>query len=276
MAKGKASSLYLHREGLVGHANAPDWNFIYEVSAVRNPRWNIGDRVVLPDGRVFRYCLSHDACDTYKANAFFNAIPATGIDYAVLAAPAAKGDSSVILDNQGTVAQTLDGLRGGNISITEDDNATVQQRGIIGNTAGGVSDEITIYLDAPLTEAVTVSWKGYCMPSPYSAVTKTFIGAIEGGAGKGRVGFCGYAAAPVSAADLYHWEQTWGLIMASTYGNVVGKQQYKREVVFRYDGNLISRGTAGILGLEAQTAGFIMDNNTADNGATQIMLQISP
>lgn len=239
-------------------------------------RYIYGTRSLTWDGRVFKYCLSHDACDTYKANAFFNAIPATGIDYASIAAPAAAGDTSVILDNGATVAQTLNGLAGGTIVLTEDDNATVQIRGITGNTVAALSAECTVYLDAPLNAAITTAdWSAYCMPSPYSAVTKTNINAIEGGAGKGRVGFCGYAAAAVSAADLNHWEQTWGPISASLYGSAVGKTQYMREVVFRYDGNLIHRGASGITGLEAQTAGFIMDNNTADNGATIVMLQIS-
>jgi len=276
MAKGKAKVNYLGRAGVVMPQTVPSWDFIYEVSSIRNPKYNIGDRVVLPDGRTFYYCKSSNPCDTYKANAFYNAIPATGIDYASVAAAAAKGAKSVVLDNGAVVAQTLDGLRGGTIVITEDDNATVQQRGIIGNSAAAISAECTIYLDAALTAAITTAaWSAYCMPSQYSAVERTGT-RIEGGTSKGRVGFVGYAAAVVNAANLYHWEQTWGPIGASTYGNVVGKQQYKREVVFRYDGNLISRGTAGILGLEAQTAGFIMDNNKLDNGATVVMLQIAP
>ena len=270
MTKGKNSSLYLHREGLVGHQTSPDWNFIYDVSGVIDPRWNIGDRVVLPDGRVFRYCLSVGQCDTYIANVFMNAIGPTGIDYSLLAAGAEIGDTKVVMDNQGVVAQTEDGLRGGHINFGTNNN-TVQQRGIIGNTAGGVSDEITIYLDAPLIKALTTADYAYCMPSPYSAVQGAQVGTAPG-----RVGFVGYAAASVTASGKYHWEQTWGPISASLYGSAVGKTQYMREVVFRYDGNLIHRGSTGATGLEAQQAGFIMDNNAADNGATVIMLTIAP
>lgn len=250
----------------------------YGVYAVETTqRHAFGRRTLTWDGRVFKYSKSHDACDTYKANAFFNAIPATGIDYAQynIAQDADAKATSVVVDNGATVAQTLNGLAGGTIVITEDDNATVQIRGIIGNSVAALSAECTIYLDAPLIADITdAAWSAYCMPSPYSAVTKTNITAIEGGAGKGRVGFCGYAAAAVNAASLFHWEQTWGPISASCYGAEVGKTQYYREVVFRYDGNLIPRTGAGIEGNEAQPAGFIMDNNTADNGATIIMLQI--
>lgn len=269
MSKLTARANYLGGAGLVQSISQGSWESIHRVSTVKDAKWNIGDRIVLPDGRVFRYCKSGDVCDTYKANMFYNAIPATGIDYSLLYADAAQGATSIQMTNQGVVAQTENGLAGGYIEITQNDDGTGQQRGIVGNTAGGVSDVITIYLDAPLTAAVTTSWYAYCMPSPYSDVRRT--DALE----NGKVSFVGYAAAPVTAADMYHWEQTWGPRMCSQYGSAVGKTQYMREVVFRYDGNLIHRGASGATGLEAQTAGFIMDNNTADNGATLIMLQIA-
>jgi hypothetical protein len=104
------------------------------------------------------------------------------------------------------------------------------------------------------------------MPSPYSGVQGAQIGTYNG-----VVGFVGYAAAPVSTSGLYHWEQTAGQISASLYGSEVGKTQYHRDVVFRYDGNLMHR-TAGAGDLY-QRAGYIMDNNNAANGATVIMLQ---
>lgn len=269
MSKGRAIVEKPGLQGRVSYETASQWDYIYRVSTIKDPKWDIGDKVDLPDGRRFRYCLSGAACDTSKANVFYNAIPATGIDYAVLAADAAKGDTKVVLTNQGTVAQTLDGLKGGLIVITEGDPATTQQRLIIGNTAGGVSDEITIYLDAGLTAAVTTSWYGYCMPSEYSDVRRTG-GTIE----NGKVSFVGYAAAPVNAASLYHWEQTAGKLSCDLYGAEVGKTAYWRDVMFRYDGNLIPRDDDNADGLQAQRAGYIMDNNRADNGATVIMLQM--
>jgi len=35
----------------------PNIEFLYEHSSTKNPEYNIGDRVLLPDGRVFRYGL---------------------------------------------------------------------------------------------------------------------------------------------------------------------------------------------------------------------------
>lgn len=267
-----ARANYLGEAGIVQSISQGAWEFLYRVSTVKDAKWNIGDKVVLPNGKTFRYCKSAGVCDTYKANLFFNAIPATGIDYSLLYADAAAGATSIQMTNQGTVAQTKDGLAGGHIDITEGDDGTNQQREVIGNTAGGVNDVITIYLDVPLDAAVTTSWYAYCMPSPYSAVVRT--DGLEG-AEKGKLSFVGYAAAKVTAADMFHWEQTAGQISCSQYGNV-GKTIYFREVVFRYDGNIMHRGASGVTGLEAQTAGYILDNNAADNGATVIMLKLEP
>lgn len=269
-----ARTAHLGTSGIVQSISRGSWDFLYRTSTVRDPKWQIGDRAVLPDGRVFRYCKSAGQCDTYIANVFYNAIPATGIDYSLLAAAAAVGDTEVVMTNQGTVAQTEDGLAGGNINFGVDNNL-VQQRGIVGNTAGGVSDEITIYLDAELVTALTVADYAYCMPSPYSSVVGATPAYDLDTGTWGRVGFVGYAAAGVTAADVYHWEQTWGLMPgASCFGAEVGKTQYHRDVYFRQDGSLIHR-TAGAGDLY-QRAGFIVDNNAESNGATMIMLQVSP
>ena len=254
----------------------PNMQFLYEVSATKSPDWYLGDKVVTPDGRKFRYCLSSGRCDTFIGNQFGVEIPAAGIDYSSPAEDAPVGQDWIKMTNQGVVAQTLDGLRGGRINMSPIEgvpgNPFVQQRNVVGNTAGGASEVITVYFDAPLVTIVTAATgKAWCMPSQYSAVASA---QLVGAGVSGRRSFVGYAAAPVSGTGLYHWEQTWGEISASLYGSAVGKTQYRREVVFRFDGNLIHRGAAGVTGLEAQTAGFIMDSNVQNNGATVIYLKI--
>lgn len=269
MSKGKSITVTPGRSGLVSYETAGQWDYLYRVSAIKDPKWDIGDKVELPDGRKFRHCLSGAACDTFLGNVFFNALGATGMDWSVLTQDEVAGATSIIMTNQGVVAQTKDGLKGGSIAITENDNATTQEYGIIGNTAGGVSDEITVYLDAGLAAAVTTSWYAYCMPSPYSDIRAgNPLGATNGK----KVSWVGYAAAVVNAAGLYHWEQTAGPRSCSLYGAEVGKTSDHRDVVFHYDGNLRHRTAgAGDLG---QRAGYIMDNNIAANGATFIMLQL--
>lgn len=277
MSRGKSSTEFLGGIGLVNSTTAPGWEHIYRVSSVIDPHWNVGDLNVTPDGRNFRYCLSTGQCDTFIANIFVNQIGTgashSGIDWSALAATSAVGADSVTMTLPSTRALTKDQLRGGLISLnigSGTNNDTQQQRLMTGNTAAAASGTSVIYLDSPLvTELVNGTAYGYCMPSPYSAVEGAQLNNYQG-----KVGFVGYAAAPVSTSGLYHWEQTAGQISCSLYGSEVGKTQYHRDVVFRYDGNLQHR-TAGA-GDIGQRAGYIMDNNNADNGATVIMLQLEP
>lgn len=267
---------FISQDGLSAILDGGVEQDIYQISTTQN--YMLGSRMVLHTfggSRVYRYCKSGAACDTFIGNIFHNAIPATGIDYAAPAADAAAGATSIILDNGSVVAQTLNGLRGGNIimSPTAGDNNTVQQRGITGNTVAAKSAECTITFDKPLYEAVTTSGKVWCMPSPY----KDIRGAQYTNADiTKRCSFVGYAAVSVTAADVFHWEQVAGPIAASLYGSGVGTSEYMREVAFRYDGNLTHRSgaTTEHLGPEIQVAGYIMDNNVANNGATITMLQL--
>jgi hypothetical protein len=267
---GKARTYNFGRQGIVQSATGPDWGFLYRASTVKDPEYNVGDRVQLPDGRVFYYAKSGGACYTGQGNKFYNAIPATGIDYSLLAAASAVRSMQVTMTNQGTVAQTKDGLRNGLIILkpaSGSGNNELQMRGIVGNTAGGVSDEITIYLDAPLTEALTTASYAFCMPSPWSDVR--YGSDIN-------CSHCGISAVEVSDSDVYHWEQTWGLCWIAPQSEC-GTTDYGREVVFRHDGSIQLRDYSSALGgAYGQVAGFIVDNNAAANGSTLIMLQVMP
>lgn len=250
-----------------------NWNFLYEVSTTRDPEFFVGDVVELPNGKGFVYCKSGAACYTGLGNILYNAIPATGIDYSLLAETAPAGQDWVKMTNQGTVAQTLDGLRGGTICLkllTGSDDTALQCRGIVGNTAGGVSDVITIYLDAAVSADLSVLSYGYCMPSPYSDVR--YSASVELA---GQCSHVGFANTYVDAANKYHWEQFRGRRMGvSLQGDPGGDAAalHERELVWRYQGSLQSRYTTEVLGLRQQVAGYIMDNNTAENGATEVML----
>lgn len=267
MAKGKTKVVYLGQQGNVQSADAPDYAFIYEASLTKHPNFNVGDVVYLPNGKGFVYCKSGGACYTGQGVSIMNAIPATGIDYSVLAETAPKGALSVKMTNQGTVAQTEDGLRGGTIILKpatdSPTNSALQMRGIIGNTAGGVSDEITIYLDAPLTAEISTSGYAFCMPSPYLNVAQS---------SNGDTAKIGPAAVYVSAANYYLWVQFQGRCWLAPQSGC-GTTAYGREVVWRHDGSIQLRNYASAIGGEyGQVAGYIVDNNAAANGSTEIML----
>ncbi len=134
MARGKAQANYLHREGLVGHDTASDYGFLNVASLTKDPKWSIGDRVVLPDGRVFRYGKVTSGGEAYAGQgcSFENAVAISGN----CAAAQAIGDSQITFASQ-TFSE--DELRGGYIVIYGDDNSDVQQRGIVGNTVASGS-----------------------------------------------------------------------------------------------------------------------------------------
>jgi len=272
---GKSRRTIFGTTGFVQSELGPDWGAIYRVSSVKDPKYNIGDLAETPDGRKFRYCLSTGRCDTFIANIFVNAIGTgagnVGIDWSALAATSLVGDKSVTMTAPSTRAIAKDELQGGLISLnisSGTNNDTQQQRLITGNSACAASGTTVITLDSPLvTELTSGTAYGYCMPSPYSAVQGAQLGLNTG-----RVGMVGYAAAAVSTSGLYHWEQTAGQISVSAYGSEVGQTQYHRDLYFRQDGNVVHR-TAGSGDLY-QRAGYIMDNNGDDNGATVIMLQL--
>jgi hypothetical protein len=267
MSKGIARTVNLGVSGLVQSVNQGPWEFIYRVSTVKDPKWNVGDVVKLPNGKEFVYCLSSGACYTGRGNVLDNAIPATGIDYALLAGGGAIGAMSVKMT--AVLTHTEDDLRGGTIilkPVSGSSDAVLQMRGIVGNTAAAIGGEVTIYLDAPLTAALTTASYGFCMPSPYSAVK------YSEGSDAHKKSHVGIAATYVSGSGYYHWEQFAGRCWIAPQGEC-GTTAHGRGVVWRYDGSIQHRDyNSAIGGAMQQDAGYIMDDNGLDNGSTEIML----
>ncbi|MBE3143573.1 MAG: hypothetical protein IMZ61_06580 [Planctomycetes bacterium] len=230
-----------------------------------------GRRLLTGNGKVFKFGKSNAEWRTGLLAFFGVAIPAAGIDYSLLPAAASAGATSIQMTNQGTVAQTLNCLAGGHIVMklsTADTgvSATLQQRDIVGNTAGGVSDVITIYLDAPITTALTTASYAFAMPSHWSSVGYGLYTKRSA---------AGLPATYVSAANYFGWLQTWGPAWVSDIAATLGTVAYQRQLVLGYAGgvgpHIYDAGNA-----QDQHIGFIMDNNEADNGATNIFLQLTP
>ena len=247
-----------------------NWDFLYKASTTKDSRFDIGDRVCLPDGRVFRYSKSGALCKAGHGAAFMNT--AAVLTHA-LAAGQAIGDKSIQIASQ---TFTLDQLRGGYATIFAEDNdnqINVQHRGIVGNTAAS-GTTVTIYLDAPLVRAVTVSMNVLVTHNPYSNM-QTQVGQEFGYASIG-----GVPAAYVDAANKYFWLQTWGAcwcVATEHLGDAQGEAQY----VFTAEGALRVEATTNDGShkqLTAQHAGFPIPCGAAGLGWNEqiIMLQISP
>ncbi len=214
MSKGKARVLSLHRAGLVGHTNAPDWSFIYTTSTVKDPEWDIGDHVKLPDGREFVYGKSSGECVSGLGCRFM----AAGFsNYTVADVAQVIGDKEITIPAAATHdAVVEDELRGGYV-VLYGSSENIQFRGIIGNDAADADDAVKVYLDGPLVAAVVVSTIGIeSFQNPYASL-KT--------AGTVNKAVAGCPAVQVSEADMFFWVQKSGPIWASPRGGVNDRDQ---------------------------------------------------
>jgi hypothetical protein len=266
-SRGKAQIVYLQREGLVSGIDQPDYGFLYDVTAVQDPKWSVGDIVDVGTKR-FVYCKSAGACYTGRGASFKIAI-SDGIDFSLLSVAQAIGDKQITFVGASHAAFTKDQLKGGLVLISDQDSggtqdAQVQQRICIGNDASALNSPCTIYLDAPLTRAVTAATEAFVMPSPYSGI------ALNAG-GDGYQSIAGVPVAYVSATAKYFWLQTRGPCWLAPQAGV-GATAWKRGFVWRHDGTIQLVSSGGSSSNTDQYGGYIVDNNTGANGATFVML----
>ena len=229
MSKGKAKVNYLHREGLVGNEDAPDWGFIYESSLIRSEKYNIGDRVVLPDGREFVYAKSSGECASGQSCDFV----ATGFQsYSTPSIAAAIGDDKVTVTAGTHVALLKDALRGGYF-VSWPAAKKDQFRGIIGNDAADANAVFTIYLDGPLTQALVAGSTGLeVYENPYASLVTGSSASL---------GKAGVPATYIAATLTYFWVQRLGMGWVAPQSDVTGRQV---GAYYRHDGSLQGTNTA--------------------------------
>lgn len=271
MSKGKARVNYLGREGLVQHETQPDYDFLYVASTTKNPKWDVGDRVVLPDGRVFRYALAKAAVYTTKgAKAWDEEI----VKYATLQAGSAIGAKSISVTVAGTDGSlgggniAKDELRGGQVCIYDGAGDVIRQhRGIIGNSVVTGGGTITIYLDGALAVVVTTTNDVEVLGNIYR---NTFWGNET---------YSSVLGIPMrnATAAQYYWMQTWGPICISPGDAGSGGVAEERQLVFGANGGVFCHNAAHATTKQQQHAGFIIQKDSAGgDGPPFVMLQISP
>ena len=108
--KGKARVNYVDQTGDVTHADTTTWDFIYRASLIKDEEWDIGDRVVLPDGREFIYAKSGGICASGQGCDF---VAASLQPYTTPATSTAIGDSEITVVGTTHDAVTKDELKGG-------------------------------------------------------------------------------------------------------------------------------------------------------------------
>ncbi len=260
MTKGKAKVNYLGRSGVVMPQTTPSWDFIYEASTVKSNKYNIGDRVVLPDGRVFRYGLAVNSIEPGRGVKFSGTIASDGVSGNVNRAQVV-GDRELRWASE---TFTKDELRGGYVIIFGGGNS-YQQFGIIGNTACS-SSELTVYLDRAISVVVGSTQFTEILPNPYRYLKQEYNYYMSH-AGVGMA---------YPTAGQYFWVQTWGPLWMNNGPYGQGAETSERDVIFNADGSLRNQTEWGIV-VGNQKAGFIITATSNGNDAVSfIMLQISP
>ncbi len=275
MIVGKARTKLLnHSVGLVeGAAVSPSWKFLYETSLIKHPDYDIDDRVVLPDGRVFRYGKVGDAAITLPFSRLVfnrNVIAGIATTHAAEDTPTVAivaGDFTFQFGD--TVARAVNHYVGG-FYVQHDVTGSngVFCAGIVKSTAGdGTFVELT--LDAPFPGDVPITSQGTAMPSIYSNVghggTATFKTAV--------------GMATVNAAvSAYVWIQTWGLTWATptAWGSTgPGCAADLRDVYVHTDGTIMPAiDSSGVAKQRVGTIVMMGDGSAYGDGV--IMLQLSP
>ena len=272
---------YLGMAGIVQSVSRGGWDFLYRASTVKDEKWNIGDRVVLPDGRAFRYGKCGYSLTDMKGACYSYNLLVTEKDAIAVAADAGQtyvdltfADTDGVA-NDGVIA--ADELYGGYISFYRD--TVRQQRGIIGNTAraNGDTGNTRVYLDAALVTAVNEDDYVEVLANPYSD--------LRGGAGGEQFGiFCSVMGMPNVKATTgqYFWIQTWGPFRVSPTGAELGVNQGERMFVFGSNGCVYSDRAYVDGGAPAnhsyQNAGPIIERTDGDAGSAApfINLMINP
>jgi hypothetical protein len=261
MAKGQNRAQYLGSAGYVIGQEHGLWDFLYEVSTTKNPNYNLGDRVVTPDGREFRYAKSAGNSAFYAAHGV--AFSATGYtSYTAFGTSYAAGVREIECAAATHAALTTDALRGGYIIIfdgSSDYYTTTRQ--IVGNTSASANAAFTVQLDAKTTYAITAATSACeTYQNPWGSLELASANTYPK---------AGVPAAYVSAAANYFWVQTKGLTWIAPQSGVGGSQG-QHGCFWRHDGSLDKADTALATtvpaGSSSQYAGYVVEGSQSGNG----------
>lgn len=234
MAKGH------NRMSIVGMQGSPIgqehglWDYIYQKSTARDPKYSVGDVHIVANRGIFVYSKSVGACGSGQAAEFTY----TGyISITTFTTAAAVGARSITVPAATHAALTLDELRNGFCWIYDGTTNDVQFRQILGNAAADANAAFVMQLDGPLTEAVTTSSKIEVAQNPYMAL-RTSTSMVLGKAG--------VPAVKISGSGYYFWTQVgrvpsycWVVPTSAVVGENGGMGCF-----WRHDGSLESADTA--------------------------------
>jgi len=283
--KGPAKVEYAGQGSEVLVQGVPNWAFLYMASTTKMQKYNIGDRFVTPDGRVFRYALAGGTihtefmvCDPDAS--ITNAVapaqvnPTSPVILGINLSSGKKGDYCVTITvgaadgtaANGAIAQ--DEMKGGFVVVGNGANQHPMTRGILGNdavAAGGGS--MNVYLDGALTRDVVVGTDNveaylnvYGNVKSMNVVNSAYVTALGAAAAEATVG-------------QYFWVQTWGNTWLTSNGTT-GEAANGRDLYVNTDGSLRGQSSTTYAGYQRVGVGLDKSASNASNGPN-CLLQIA-
>jgi hypothetical protein len=285
MAQGIGRTTHIGVVGMVTRSgyDAGPYDFLYVASTTKHPVYNVGDAVVTPDGRKFRYgyaggtCATEWACCNEKLSNANAVAPAqataaqvndgTGLAAGVVGSRCVSVTIASPFGYLGTGALSADELKGGYIVIGNGTSQHPQMRMITGNPALAAAGICRIYLDAPLTTAVTVG------TTNIELIQNPYYGLIGDGGGGNQVTWMGIPAVGATVGQ-YFWVQTKGPCWVTSDGHTCDSDG-DRTVVFVGNGSVVSSNDITVEN-GFQIAGKAIDASSNASNAPFINLELEP
>lgn len=247
------------QKGIYG-GQVQDLAFLTKVSTTKHDLFDVGDVVVLPDGREFRYAKS-DAVAAMEPDAGCNFTDTGLTSYTAFAVSYAVGTREIQAAAATHAALSKDDLKGGYIIVFNGSADNDVTYGIIGNDASAQNAAITLTLDMPLGVAIVAATSACeIYKNPWGSVGQANTDVLPR---------CGAPVVKVSAAANYFWLQTKGIKFISPQANV-GNDNGGLLAHWRHDGSIQKGETALTATVPAgdtnQPAGTVIAGSQSGNG----------
>lgn len=261
MAKYTTRTVRLGEAGLVQGISRGAHDFLYRVSTVKDPQWNIGDEVEFGGGRKATYSLSTGAAQLYNSRGVsfsetgYTAYTSFGTSHAI-------GITEITVPAATHAALSVDELAGGYIIIFDGvSDYYTTTRMITGNGAADANAAFTIFLDAELSYAITGSTSACeVYKNPYGSIV------VSTSRDQSKAGL---PLAQVPASASYFWLQTAGIcwpIPQANLGNVGGKASGWWHDVGNVSDGVTSLAVTVPNAKSTQYAGYVVAGSIAGNG----------
>jgi len=246
------------KKGIYG-GQVQDLGFLGDVGTTQSALFDVGDVVVLPDGREFRYCKSAGS-NVIKPQLGCNFTETGLISYTSVTTAAAKGSREITIPAATHSALTKDQLKGGFIIIFDNTYDADVTYCIAGNDASDANVAFDVQLEMPLVLPLTTSDAVEVYSNPWGSMDQGNTIVLPR---------AGASVSYVSAAENYFWVQTKGVKHISPQSGV-GADNGGLVGYWRHDGSMQKGETALAVTVATndtiQPAGTVIAGSQAGNG----------